>query len=292
MIFENENPQIKIPKPRYFSLEATAHSHGWIQLSPFHWDSNRKTVSLIFSLGKEIFRLVIWETRDAINILSDHGKIKERHQIPIQRVVSRILSLDFNMPGFASKCRSLAPKLLPYVRRGHGRILRSPTAWEDAAKTLCTTNASWSFTLQMCERLCREIGRGGAFPTPAEVFDAGEKELTRIKLGYRADYLFHLANKIIKKELDLSSLEKGVCDYASAASQVKDLRGFGLYAQRHLLVLLGWHECLPVDREVEKYLTLRGSKKEFIKADKLYANWEENRFTAYKIERTLSASDE
>jgi hypothetical protein len=34
-----------------------------------------------------------------------------------------------------------------------GRLLVSPTVWEDLAKTLLTTNTTWGATVQMCRRL-------------------------------------------------------------------------------------------------------------------------------------------
>ena len=43
-------------------------------------------------------------------------------------------------------------------RLGAGRMLRSPTAFEDAVKTLCTTNCSWSLTKVMVGKLVSEFG--------------------------------------------------------------------------------------------------------------------------------------
>src|SRR6266545_2400997 len=97
--------------------------------------------------------------------------------------------------------RAAGRKDLPDLRwalaRGAGRLLRSPTVFEDAVKTLCTTNCSWALTRLMVERLCaRDAGaapaaagdpwvrplRGGAppaAPRPARpprprLVDAGE----------------------------------------------------------------------------------------------------------------------
>lgn len=60
---------------------------------------------------------------------------------------------------------------------GAGRIVRSPTVFEDVVKTLCTTNCSWGATQRMVGALLEHLGRrapgscpagaaGRAFPTP------------------------------------------------------------------------------------------------------------------------------
>ena len=56
------------------------------------------------------------------------------------------------------------------IRKGAGRLLRSPTLWEDAAKTLFTTNCTWALTRKMCEAVCSrafiEPAPSGRYPFP------------------------------------------------------------------------------------------------------------------------------
>ena len=51
---------------------------------------------------------------------------------------------------------------LAWVTRGAGRMLRSPTVFEDVVKTICTTNCAWSATVRMVTRARRAPRRAGA----------------------------------------------------------------------------------------------------------------------------------
>ena len=63
-------------------------------------------------------------------------------------------------------------------RAGAGRMLRSPTVFEDLVKTICTTNCTWSATVRMVTALVDELGvaafGGRTFPTPAAMAAAGD----------------------------------------------------------------------------------------------------------------------
>ena len=254
-------------------------------MAPFEWDNDLAVLKTIINAGENSFTLRMGEKDGKICVLFESGGFRKSFLPELRASVRRILSLEFDMKEFLENCRIHSPKLLPWVKKGFGRMLRCGSPWEDAVKTLCTTNASWGFTQQMCRRLCEEIGQSGAFPTTQQVLEAGEKKLKTIKLGYRARYLMKLADDVSEKKINFALIEKGACSYESAHRQVKSLLGFGEYAQQHLLVLLGWHHSLPIDREVSKYL--RQSKKRGRKngLNGLYREWGVNRFTAYKVER-------
>src|SRR6202011_4965396 len=90
---------------------------------------------------------------------------------------------------------------LAWVAAGAGRMLRSPTVFEDLVKTICTTNCAWSATERMVGALVRELGmrvRGRpelrAFPVAeamAEADDGFYRDVARA--GYRGAYLRKLA---------------------------------------------------------------------------------------------------
>ena len=70
---------------------------------------------------------------------------------------------------------------LAWAAQGAGRLLRSPTVFEDVVKTICTTNCTWSATVRMVSALVGTLGRPAvgapgrrAFPTPAAMAQAGE----------------------------------------------------------------------------------------------------------------------
>ena len=51
---------------------------------------------------------------------------------------------------------------LAWVAGGSGRMLRSPTVFEDVAKTICTTNCTWSATTRMVGALVEHLGETAA----------------------------------------------------------------------------------------------------------------------------------
>ena len=62
--------------------------------------------------------------------------------------------------------------LLGWAAHGAGRILASPTVFEDVVKTICTTNCAWSATVRMTRAL-GELG-DGAFPNAERLAAAPE----------------------------------------------------------------------------------------------------------------------
>ena len=79
-----------------------------------------------------------------------------------------------------------------WAAAGAGRLLRSPTVFEDVVKTICTTNCAWSATVRMTsalvDRARRRRRRDGrrAFPSPAAMAEAGEAFYRDVaRAGYR-----------------------------------------------------------------------------------------------------------
>src|SRR5207245_2481087 len=103
------------------------------------------------------------------------------------------------------------------IEKGAGRMLRSPTVFEDLVKTICTTNCSWGLTKNMVTNLVQKLGSksepppsgGGtdaasvapsfyankhAFPTPEAMASVGtEFYRDEIRAGYRSPYFVELA---------------------------------------------------------------------------------------------------
>ena len=119
--------------------------------------------------------------------------------------------------GFIARMFRLDDDLSPFYRRiaddenlswaaaGAGRLLSSPTVFEDVVKTICTTNCAWSATIRMTTAL---VARGGgAFPEPqllAATPDAWYRDVAR--MGYRGPYVKSIARDVAAGALDLESL--------------------------------------------------------------------------------------
>jgi 3-methyladenine DNA glycosylase/8-oxoguanine DNA glycosylase len=188
------------------------------------------------------------------------------------------LALDDDLEPFRRRAaaleaeRAAGRKGLPDLRwalaRGAGRLLRSPTVFEDAVKTLCTTNCSWALTRLMVSRLCERLGAaaplgGRAFPSPAAMASAPERLYREeIRAGYRAPFLLALARDVAEGALDLEALRRSEEPTEEVARRLRRIRGFGPYAAEHLLRLLGRHDHLALDSWTRaKLARLRGRRR-------------------------------
>ena len=272
------------------ALKPIILSHGWVYLEPALKDEEGKRLRYSFSVKqKQPITIEIYQAKGRMFIGRD-SVLPEGLSKEFKNVVHRILSLDFKKNKFMHLCQvNKASHILPLAKRGWGRMFRSATAWEDAAKTLCTTNASWSYTQQMCYRFCQELGRKTksgfrTFPSPDDVIKAGEPFLKNvIKMGYRSRSMMELARRamIVPWLLDIRIIPSE----AEALSEIKSWNGFGQYATNHMMMLLGFHKYLPVDREVLNYLGVKQTKRHKVPTIDRYDKWGDFKFTAYKLER-------
>ena len=108
-----------------------------------------------------------------------------------------MLRLDADLSPFYEAARDDPD--LAWACDGAGRMLRSPTVFEDVIKTICTTNCAWSATVRMATALVSELGAEApdgrrAFPSPEAMAEASEdfyKDVVRA--GYRGPYLREVA---------------------------------------------------------------------------------------------------
>ena len=107
------------------------------------------------------------------------------------------------MAGFHAFCASRA-ELAHIPQKKQGRILRSPTLWEDAVKVILTTNTTWAQTKSMTRRFVAEWGAAPvsspeirAFPLPQRIAALNFEHFAAVaKVGYRAAALYELAQRI------------------------------------------------------------------------------------------------
>jgi 3-methyladenine DNA glycosylase/8-oxoguanine DNA glycosylase len=150
---------------------------------------------------------------------------------------------------------------------GAGRLLISPTVWEDLAKTLLTTNTTWNVTVQMCRRLAtlgdHYDGGGNCFPAPQQIASLTLKDLTdQVRAGYRSAYLYELATAIAEGKISVEEWRNTELTTEELYRRISSLKGFGDYASGSMLKLLGRFDRLGIDtscREVFK-VQLNGGK--------------------------------
>ena len=78
-------------------------------------------------------------------------------------------------------------------KQGAGRLLRSPTVFEDLVKMICTTNCSWALTEKMVAGLVDTLGRrvdewtAHLSDTGSDGADARQVLCKEVRAGYRAE---------------------------------------------------------------------------------------------------------
>ena len=136
---------ISIKTPRDFNFRRTVLSHGWCALQPFELDQKSWILVRVLEGGQaEPVTVTISSTNREINI-STSRQVGKRAATAIERDVRHMLRLDDDLGEFY---RSVAvdPDFAWVAHEGAGRLLRSPTVFEDLVKMICTTNCSWALT--------------------------------------------------------------------------------------------------------------------------------------------------
>lgn len=276
--------------PDAFDLALTVRSHGFYDLAPWRWDPDRGVLARPLALATG--RVVDAEVAQAERGLMFRALARGRPSAPEAReargALRACLALDEDLAPFRRLAEALEaeraagrrelPDLRWALRRGAGRLLRSPTVFEDAVKTLCTTNCSWALTRAMVSRLCERLGApapSGArtFPTPAAMASVPAAFYRdEIRAGYRAPFLAALAADVASGGLDLEALRASPAPAEEVLRRLLRIRGFGPYAAEHLLRLLGRHGHLALDSWTRGRLAaLRGRRR--VPSDRAIRRW-------------------
>ena len=174
-------------------LRRTIASHGVADLPPNRIDEDAWTLELTLPVdGKAPRTVVVSEGRPGYAKVEVRGRKPSAADLDrLRSRVAHVLRLDEDLTPFyevAAKDPDLA-----WVTAGAGRLLRSPTVFEDVVKTICTTNCTWSATVRMVTALVESLGEPGAdadgpfgraFPTPEAM--AGRTVRFTLKLSERA----------------------------------------------------------------------------------------------------------
>ncbi len=238
-------------------LRRTIASHGVADLPPNRIDEEAWTLELTLPLaGKTPTTVLVSEGRKGYaNVQVLAGRADRAR---IRSAVAHVLRLDEDLSPFY-EVASADPDLR-WVTSGAGRMIRSPTVFEDVVKTICTTNCTWSATVRMVSALVEHLGEPGAsaegpfgraFPTPEAMAKANLRFYKDVvRAGYRGQYLRSLAKSVASGELDLESLGRASAEDVpddELAAQLLALPGVGPYAAAHVMMLLGRYSRLILD---------------------------------------------
>ena len=138
-----------------FSFRAVADSHGWRQLAPFSGDADGLSYIVRLSTGR-VTELHLAAAPDGAQV-ECADPVTDDEQAEIATMAGWMLGLDQDLSAFYAAAQH-EPKLAHVAERAQGRLLRSPTLFEDVVKTILTTNTTWSGTKRMVQALVDLFG--------------------------------------------------------------------------------------------------------------------------------------
>ncbi len=281
---------LNLPARKPFNFTSVVNSHGWRQLAPFSYDENTNTLCYVLQLSNE--RLIELKMRDGKDgVIVETDKLERAEQKEVKDKVDWMFGLDMEFARFYTISRG-EPKLRRAKQRSLGRVLRSPTVFEDVIKTILTTNTLWGATKNMTRKLVDRYGASlhgdiekRAFPTPAAIAASSPEVLKEaIRVGYRAPAIHQLAVRVANGQLDLESLKASAMPTLELRKHLLTINGVGPYAAANLLMILGRHDFIPIDSYALKMVSHEWYNGEPITArevEKQFEKWGEFKGLAF-----------
>jgi 3-methyladenine DNA glycosylase/8-oxoguanine DNA glycosylase len=228
----------------------------------------------------------------------------------VQDKVTWIFGLDMDFSRFYAASRG-EPKLARARKRALGRVLRSPTLFEDVIKTILTTNTLWTATKNMTRKLVDTFGapllldgrvaaleaprtlaphanagvETKAFPSPASIAASNPDYLKEtIRVGYRAPAIHQLAVRVASGEFALESLKTSDLPTLELRKALMTINGVGPYAAANLLLILGRSDFIPIDSWALKLVShewYRGKPITAKEVEKRFEQWSEFKGLAF-----------
>lgn len=245
------NMQILMSPPKDFSFYETLHSHGWRHLQPFIPDDEKNCLTRIERLSTgNVMKMEITEEDGRLSVQTeDQADAPE-----VEAITRRMFQLDHSIATFHAYCER-DPHLAHIPRLKQGRLLCSPTVFEDCLKVILTTNTTWSQTTAMTERIINSFGSVlpsdtslHAFPTPQQIAETPFDDFAAAsRLGYRASAIHTLAIDVANGTLDLEDFRDPDIPTDILCKRILTLKGIGPYAAACLMLYLGRSGKVNVD---------------------------------------------
>lgn len=294
--------KIQLASATPYDFAQSVQDYGWIGLAPCLWLENGQMLRRVERLtsGNVILIHIApgGEERGSgletalLEAQLDAGEpLTATEEEEIIAKLRWMLRLDEDLSSFYERAQA-SDGLWTEVRTGRGRLLRSPTLFEDVVKTICTTNTTWRQTKGMVQRLVDYLGSSypqdpdlKAFPAPEQIEAAGIEFLQKeIRLGYRSAYVHQLAQEVVSGERDLTRLKESDLPTPELKKELLTIKGVGEYAANTLLMALGRYGELALDSEMrafvkEKYFD--GQQVTDAEILAVYDEWDQWRYLAY-----------
>lgn len=275
--------ELSIPTTPEFSFKRTVISHGWCELLPFQIDRDQWILRRTLDLrGAKPITISITGTKRALKVRAPR-QLSQAAARQVVRDVRHMLRLDDDIEAFYQLVFDDTDfNWIP--RQGAGRLLRSPTVFEDLVKMICTTNCSWALTDKMVTGLVQNLGRESSsglrtFPSPEAMALMPLKfYVNEVRAGYRSEYLKELADRVASGALNVEAWLHSPNSTADLIKEMRGVKGVGPYAAENLLKLLGRYDGLALDSWTRaKFFSVRnnGRKTSDKKIERYYSRFKE-----------------
>ena len=167
------------------------------------------------------------------------------------------------------------------------RVLRTEP-WECLVAFICSANNNIARIHQLMERMSDEFGSPltlngqtrHTFPTPADLAEAGEGELRRLGLGFRAPYVYGASQAVLEGKLDLAALVQ--MPYLEAKAALMEIKGIGSKIADCIAVFsLDKLEAFPIDVWIRRALAEWYFPDQKTPPDRVLLEWAQEHFGRY-----------
>jgi 3-methyladenine DNA glycosylase/8-oxoguanine DNA glycosylase len=275
-----------------FNFLSVVNSHGWRQLAPFSYEEATNTLGYILRLSNgHVIEIKVRDGANAEGVVVETEKLETAERKEVKENVTWMFGLDMDFSLFYAASGS-HPRLARAKELALGRVLRSPSLFEDVIKTILTTNTLWAATKNMTLKLVNELGEPlpeditrKAFPTPQAIAASGPESLKeRVRVGYRAPAIHQLAVRVASGTFDLEALRTSDLPTLELRKELLKINGVGPYAAANLLLILGRSDFIPIDSWALKLVShewYRGKPVTPKEVEKRFEKWGEFKGLAF-----------
>jgi 3-methyladenine DNA glycosylase/8-oxoguanine DNA glycosylase len=251
----------EVEVPSDYVLSRDLCSYGYFLLWPNHWDPAAQvyTRALELTSGPVLLRVSqgtpgARPRRGTSLSVVPSRTLSAGDRAEIRAAVSRILRLDEP----ASEIKAFHVVDPRWKASGRGRLMRSPTLFEDLVKSVTSCNVQWPSTVTMNKRLCEVAGARVSASGPVTHTFPNARKLARMspgtlrarcRTGYRDGRIVELAKQFARGEVDPAWFEDPATSDDAVWEALLELPGIGPYAAANVMQLLGRYARLPLDSE-------------------------------------------
>jgi N-glycosylase/DNA lyase len=238
-----------------FDFWRTVYSHGWCSLLPFSVDKEHRALNRILTLtnGSLVLCRISDQKKSQLSIkMNSSALLTAAHRSEVIRQITSCLRSTEDFSGFYRETRRY-PEYSWIAKIKAGRMLRSPSVFEDVVKMICTTNCSWALTEIIVNNLVEKLGKAfdnsnKSFPSPEALAGTSEHFLRKhIKAGYRSPFLLEFAKKVASGKLNVERWRSSKLPTEALFKELRSIKGVGIYSAGNILKLLGRYDYLGLD---------------------------------------------